>query len=78
MKFNVTLDKEQIEQIANLSADKVLETVEYARNKEQYYKNKVKELKSEIQKRDSMLIRREMCISRLMERIRRLKKNNTH
>ena len=34
MKFNVILDKEQLEEIANITADKVLATVEYQKSNE--------------------------------------------
>ena len=36
MKFNVSLDDKQIEQIANITADKVLSTVSYCKNKDEW------------------------------------------
>lgn len=50
MKFNVTLDKEQINEIASITADKVLETVKYQKNNEAWYDREIKDLKLEISK----------------------------
>ena len=60
VKFNVTLDDEQINEIASITADKVLSTVEYCKNTEKdlyserlklhidKLKNKIKELKTQL------------------------------
>ena len=41
MKFNVSLDKEQIDEIASVTADKVLSTVQYHRDSEKWYENEI-------------------------------------
>lgn len=46
MNFNVTLDKEQINEIANVTADKVLETVEYQRKNVELYDREIKDYKN--------------------------------
>ncbi|EQB4340940.1 hypothetical protein ACYJ2U_001659 [Clostridium botulinum] len=73
MKFNVTLDNEQINEIASITADKVLSTVKYHRDNEQWYEREIKELKLKVSKRDSMLVEKDLCIERLIERIRALR-----
>ncbi|APH23619.1 hypothetical protein [Clostridium botulinum] len=73
MNFNVTLDNEQINEIACVTADKVLETVKYQKNKDDWYENEIKELKLKITKRDSMLVEKDLCIERLIKRIKTLR-----
>lgn len=72
MKLNMTLDDEQINQIASVTADKVLTTVKYHRNNEDWYEREIKELKQKVQKRDSMLVEKDLCIDMLRERIKKL------
>lgn len=67
MKFNVSLDKEQIDEIASITADKILATVRYSRNNEDWYEREIKGLKLEVSKRDSMLVQRDLVIERLRE-----------
>lgn len=71
MKINVSLDNEQINQIASITADKVLETVKYQKNNQEWYERDIKELKTEVQKRDSMLIQKDLVIERLREALRK-------
>ncbi|NHI49120.1 hypothetical protein FDE94_14990 [Clostridium botulinum] len=71
MKLNVTLDKEQMDEIASITADKVLATVKYHRSNEEWYERDIKELKREISKRDSMLVQKDFVIERLSETLRR-------
>lgn len=73
MNFNVTLDDKQIDQIANTTADKVLETVKYQRNNEDWYESEIKDLKLAVSKRNSMLVQKDLCIERLRERIKELR-----
>lgn len=73
MNFNVTLDKEQINEIASNTADKVLATVQYQRNNEDWYEDEIKGLKLAVSKRDSMLVQRDLVIERQRERIKELK-----
>ncbi|OSA73608.1 hypothetical protein B2H86_14780 [Clostridium botulinum] len=73
MNFNVTLDNEQINEIASVTADKVLETVKYQRNKDEWYENEIKELKLKVVKRDSMLVEKDLCIEKLIKRIKTLR-----
>ncbi|NFO70779.1 hypothetical protein FDC51_11565 [Clostridium botulinum] len=73
MNFNVTLDNEQINEIASVTADKVLETVHYQRNKDEWYENEIKELKLKVIKRDSMLVEKDLCIEKLIKRIKTLR-----
>lgn len=70
MKFNVTLDKEQLDEIASLTADKVLETVKYQKTSEEWHEREIKDLKLEISKRDSMLVQKDLIIDRLRETLR--------
>lgn len=71
MNFNVTLDKGQINEIANITADKVLETVEYCKNSEEWHEREIKEYKIEVQRRDSMLVQKDLVIERLRESLRK-------
>lgn len=73
MNFNVTLDNKQINEIASVTADKVLETVKYQRNNEDWYESEIKDLRLAVSKRDSMLVQKDLCIERLRERIKELK-----
>lgn len=73
MKFNVSLDKEQIDQIASITADKVLETVKYAKNKEELYEREIENLKQKVSIRDSMLVNKDLYIERLREDKKRLR-----
>ena len=71
MKFNVTLDKEQLDEIANITADKVLATVKYQKNNEDWYDMEIKGLKLEVSKRDSMLVQKDLLVDRLRDTLRR-------
>lgn len=73
MKFNVVLDKEQLEEIANITADKVLSTVQYQKSNEEWHEREMRELKVEISKRDSMLVQKDLIIDRQIEYLRKLK-----
>ena len=73
MKFNVTLDNEQMNEIASITADKVLATVQYQKNNEAWYDREIKELKLEVQKRDSMLVQKDLVIERLRETTRKMR-----
>lgn len=73
MKINVSLDNEQINEIASITADKVLATVQYQKNNEAWYDKEVKQLKLEVSKRDSMLVQKDLIIERLRESIKKLK-----
>lgn len=73
MKFNVSLDKEQIDEIASITADKVLSTVQYYRDSEKWYESEIEELKRKVSAREGILVSKELYIERLKEAIRRLK-----
>jgi hypothetical protein len=73
MKFNVTLDNEQINEIASITADKVLETVKYQKNNEAWYDREIKDIKLEVSKRDSMLVQKDLYAERLKETIKKLR-----
>lgn len=73
VKFNVNLDNEQMNEIASITADKVLATVEYFKNNEEWYERQIKDLEFAITKRDSLLVQKDLYIERLKETIRRLK-----
>lgn len=76
MKFNVVLDKEQLEEIASMTADKVLATVEYCKNEKEIYERQIEDYKLAIQQRDSMLVNKDFIIDRLRGRIKDLKEEN--
>ncbi|MGU8678983.1 hypothetical protein ACV3Q3_12565 [Clostridium perfringens] len=76
MKFNVVLDKEQLEEIANMTADKVLATVEYCKNEKEIYERQIEDYKLAIQQRDSMLVNKDFIIDRLKRRIKELREEN--
>lgn len=76
MKFNIVLDKEQLEEIANMTADKVLATVQYCKSKDEHYEREIEDLKHRIQRRDSMLVNKDFIIDRLKERIKKLREEN--
>lgn len=73
MKFNMCLDKEQINDIASVTADKVLETVKYQKDNERWYEREIESLKIQIAQRNSLLVSKDLTIERLKETIRRLK-----
>lgn len=73
MKFNVVLDKEQLDEIASVTADKVLQTVKYQKSNEEWHSREIKSLVKDIQKRDSMLIQKDLIIERQREYLRILK-----
>ncbi len=72
MKFNVTLDKEQLDEIASITADKVLATVEYQKSNDEWHSREIKSLTKDLQKRDSMLVQKDLIISRQREYLRKL------
>lgn len=76
MKFNVVLDKEQLEEIASMTADKVLATVEYCKNEKEIHERQIEDYKLAIQQRDSMLVNKDFIIDRLRGRIKDLKEEN--
>ncbi|OSB13724.1 hypothetical protein B2H85_03375 [Clostridium botulinum] len=73
MKLNVTLDKEQMDEIASITADKVLSTVEYQKSNKEWHEREIKSLLLDIQKRDSMLVQKDLIIDRQREYLRKLK-----
>jgi hypothetical protein len=73
MKLNVVLDKEQLDEIASITADKVLATVKYQKNKDDWYDREIKELRVEVTKRDSMLVQKDFIIDRLRETVRKMR-----
>ena len=73
MKFNVSLDDKQIEQIANITADKVLSTVSYCKNKAEWYESTINDYKKQVQKRDSMIVQKDLIIERQREQLRKLR-----
>jgi hypothetical protein len=76
MRFNVVLDKEQLEEIASMTADKVLATVEYCKNEKEIYERQMEDYKLAIQQRDSMLVNKDFIIDRLKNRIKELREEN--
>lgn len=76
MKFNVVLDKEQLEEITNMTADKVLATVQYCKNEKEIYEREIESYKLAIQQRDSMLVNKDLIIDRLRRRIKELREEN--
>ena len=76
MRFNVVLDKEQLEEIASMTADKVLATVEYCKNEKEIYERQIEDYKLAIQQRDSMLVNKDFIIDRLKGRIKELREEN--
>lgn len=73
MKFNVSLDKEQMDQIASITADKILATVQYARSNEEWYKAEIENLRRKVSVREGMLINKDLYIERLREDKKRLR-----
>ncbi|XZN14517.1 hypothetical protein ACSW9O_15735 (plasmid) [Clostridium perfringens] len=76
MRFNVVLDKEQLEKIASMTADKVLATVQYCKNANELHEREIESYKLAIQQRDSMLVNKDFIIDRLRCRIRELREEN--
>jgi hypothetical protein len=74
MKFNVVLDEEQLEEIASITADKVLATVQYQKSSEEWHDREIKSLLLDIQKRESMLVQKDLIIDRQREYLRKLKR----
>lgn len=67
MNFNVTLDKQQIDEIASATADKVLSTNNYHIKSSEMHEREIKQYKTEVQRRDSMLVQKDFVIERLRE-----------
>jgi len=73
MKFNVSLSDEDVEKIANITADKVLQTVKYQRHNEDWYERDIEDLKCKINYRNNMLVDKDIIIERLRERLKKTK-----
>jgi D-mannonate dehydratase len=73
LNFNVSLDNEQINEIASITADKVLATVQYQKNDAEWYDKEIKQLKLKVSKRDSMLVQKDLYAERLKETIKKLR-----
>lgn len=73
--INVTLSNEEIDKIASATADKVLFTNDYYKNKEDWYEREIKNLKHALSKRDSMLVQKDLYIERLREKAKKLKRS---
>lgn len=73
MKFNVSLSGEDINKIASITADKVLQTVKYQRGNDDWYKREVEDLKCKINHRNHMLVDKDLIIERLRERLKKTK-----
>ena len=73
MKFNISLDKEQIDEIASITADKVLSTVQYCRDNEMWYEREIEDLRRKVSVRDSMLVNKDLYIEKLREDKKRLR-----
>ena len=71
MNFNVTLNKEQMDEIASITSDKVLATVKYHKSNEDWYEREIEDYKTEVQRRDSMLVQKDFVIERLKETLRK-------
>lgn len=65
LNFNVTLSKEQIDEIADVTADKVLLTKQNRYDTEEWNRSEIKSLKAQISHRDKMIVEREVTIERL-------------
>lgn len=64
LDINVNLSDEQIEQISNLTADKVKYTSDYVKTNERFLKNEIDDLKRQVSNRDKMIVEREITIDR--------------
>lgn len=73
MKFNVSLSDEDINKIASVAADKVLQTVKYQKNNEDWYEREIEDLKCKINHRNNMLVDKDLIIERLRERLKKTK-----
>lgn len=73
MKFNISLDKEQIDEIASITADKVLSTVQYCRDNEMWCEREIEDLRRKVSVRDSMLVNKDLYIEKLREDKKRLR-----
>ena len=73
MNFNVSLDKEQMDEIASITADKVLATVKYCKNSDEWHEREIKDYKIEVQRRDSMLVQKDFIIERQKEILRKVR-----
>ena len=60
MKFDVNIDKEQIEEIAKLTADKVLESNKYLNNNLSWYEDENKELKHKINYLNEKIVQKDI------------------
>jgi len=73
MKFNVSLSDEDINKIASVAADKVLQTVKYQKCNEDWYERQMEDLQYKINYRNNMLVDKDLIIERLRERLKKTK-----
>jgi hypothetical protein len=64
ISLNATLSREQIEEIASLSAEKVLQTNSRRYDNEEWYKMEIENLKREITRLNRMIVEREINLDR--------------
>ena len=64
LSFNVTLSKDQMEELASMTAQKVLDTQKTRYDYEAWYKNEIEDLKNAVTNREKMIVQREIHIER--------------
>jgi uncharacterized coiled-coil DUF342 family protein len=71
--FNVTLSKEQMEEIASLTADKVNYTKDKLHNNDQLYKREIEKLENRIIKLNQLIVGKELTIEQYDKAVKRWK-----
>lgn len=74
ISFNVTLSKEQIEEIASLTTDKVRQANVYKYANEEWVKQEIEDLERKVNQLNQMIVEREIHIERWKDLSRLWKK----
>lgn len=78
MKFDVHIDKEQIEEIAKLTADKVLETNKYLNNNLSWYEDKNEKLKHKINYLNEKIVQKDIQVERWKDKYKKCRDKFEH
>ena len=78
MKLDVHIDKEQIEEIARLTADKVLESNKYLNNNLSWYEDENKELKYEINRLNERIVQKDIQADRWRDKYKECRDEFEH
>ena len=76
ISFNVTLGRDQMDEIASMTADKVLKSRGNQYDTEEWLNKEIKDLKRTLAHREKMIVEREIHIERYKEVLKLYKKDS--